>query len=58
MNDKKPTLLHKLTLQNFRFFQTENNVFEFDGENVLIYGENGSGKSSIYKAFELLIKMI
>ena len=30
MNDKKPTLLHKLTLQNFRFFQTENNVFEFD----------------------------
>ncbi len=57
MNDKKPTLLHKLTLQNFRFFQTENNVFEFDGENALIYGENGSGKSSIYKAFELLIKM-
>ncbi len=48
--------IDKITLQNFRFFadDTQNNTFETEGKNVLIYGENGSGKSSLFKAFEFL----
>lgn len=39
------------TLNNCRAYHNNNNQFSFDnGENILIYGENGSGKSSIYKA--------
>ena len=42
-----------IKLTNYKFFH---GTFEFpiNGENVLIYGENGSGKSSIYKALKLL----
>lgn len=38
--------LEKIELENFKFF---NGPFEFPvkGKNVLLYGENGSGKSSI-----------
>jgi len=39
----------------YKFFYGEFNL-PVDGENLLIYGENGSGKSSIYKALELLTK--
>lgn len=41
--------INKLILQDFKFF---NGLYElnFDANNVLIYGENGSGKSSIYWA--------
>ena len=50
--------IDRLTLNNFRFFTDDekNNSFHFNGQNVLIYGENGSGKSSIFKAFEFLTK--
>jgi len=48
--------IQSLKLNNFRFFTEENNLFEFDGESALIYGENGSGKSSIYRALGLLAK--
>ncbi|MEA2018224.1 MAG: ATP-binding protein [Campylobacterota bacterium] len=41
--------INKLTLENFKFFNGEEE-FNFEGKNVLIYGENGSGKSSIYWA--------
>lgn len=46
----------KIQLNNFRFFidEEENNTFEPNEKGMLIYGENGSGKSSIFKAFELL----
>jgi recombinational DNA repair ATPase RecF len=40
----------KISLQNFRAFDEP---FELDldgGKNLLLYGENGSGKSSIYIA--------
>ena len=38
--------LHRIELQNFKFFKKP---FEFplEGKHVLLYGENGSGKSSI-----------
>jgi AAA15 family ATPase/GTPase len=50
--------IKKIQLQNFRFFtdEEENNTFEIEGKNMLIYGENGSGKSSLFKAFEFLAK--
>ncbi len=48
--------INKIQLNNFRFFidEEEHNSFELNGKNMLVYGENGSGKSSLYKAFEFL----
>jgi ABC-type multidrug transport system ATPase subunit len=48
--------INKIQLQNFRFFIDEevHNSFELNGQDTLIYGENGSGKSSLFKAFEFL----
>ncbi len=48
--------IDKLTLNNFRFFGDDEkyNSFNPQGKNLLIYGENGSGKSSIFRAFEFL----
>ncbi|MAZ26468.1 MAG: hypothetical protein CL868_05235 [Cytophagaceae bacterium] len=42
-----------ITLRNFKYFyghedQYPQNKLELDGNNLLLYGENGSGKSSIY----------
>ena len=42
---KKIAQLH---LKNFKAFRDQ--VFEFGGKNVLIYGNNGSGKSSLFWA--------
>ena len=47
--------IDKIELQNFRFF-TDKKILEFEGKNILIYGENGSGKSSVFKALEFLTK--
>ncbi len=54
-NKSSSIRIEKIKLTNYRFFYEE---FELDckGQNVLIYGENGTGKSSIYKALELLTK--
>lgn len=41
--------IEKLTLENFKFFKGEETL-NFDSKNVLVYGENGSGKSSLYWA--------
>ena len=48
----------KIQLANFRFFINEenNNTFEPNNHGMLIYGENGSGKSSLFKAFNFLSK--
>jgi len=45
--------INNLTIKNYRFFA---DTFSLDigGDNVLLFGENGSGKSSIYRAMELL----
>lgn len=39
--------LNKLIVHNFKFFCNEF-ILPVDCKNILIYGENGSGKSSIY----------
>gem|GEM_PF-260119 len=41
--------IEKLTLENFKFFMGEETL-NFDSKNILVYGENGSGKSSLYWA--------
>jgi len=50
--------IDKIKLNNFRFFidEKEHNTFKLNGQNMLVYGENGSGKSSLFKAFEFLAK--
>jgi energy-coupling factor transporter ATP-binding protein EcfA2 len=55
MTDGPSTKIIKLKIQSFRFFQKEES-FDFEGKNALIYGENGSGKSSVFKALEILSK--
>lgn len=53
INTLKKTLMawriNKISIENFKFF-LEPFVLEPKGKNVLVYGENGSGKSSIYWA--------
>lgn len=46
--------IDELTLKNFKFFYGEKTL-EFKGKNILLYGENGSGKSSIYWALYTLL---
>ncbi len=50
--------INKIQLSNFRFFTDDesNNTFVPNKHGMLIYGENGSGKSSLFKAFEFLTK--
>jgi len=50
-----PVRITKLKISNYKFFCGD---FELDcnANNVLIYGENGSGKSSVYRALEYLTK--
>lgn len=45
--------INKLTLSNFKFFGKEETI-ELNGNHLLLYGENGSGKSSIYWALYTL----
>lgn len=44
-----------IDIQNFKFFRA-NEQFILDGKNLLIYGENGSGKSSLYWALYTLLE--
>jgi energy-coupling factor transporter ATP-binding protein EcfA2 len=47
--------ISKIKLSNYNFFYG-NFELPVNGKNLLVYGENGSGKSTIYKALELLTK--
>ncbi|RTZ49518.1 hypothetical protein EJ377_02990 [Chryseobacterium arthrosphaerae] len=48
--------IKEITLSNFKFFHGEKTI-DIDRKNVLIYGENGSGKSSIYWALYTFFKV-
>src|SRR4051794_32876515 len=46
-----PLRIKRLTLTDFRAFPGPAPThFDFDGKNLLVYGENGAGKSSIFHA--------
>ena len=47
--------IDKLEIKNFKFFD-EVEVLNFESKNVLVYGENGSGKSTIYWALYTLLQ--
>ncbi len=42
----------KIRLNNYRAFYGDTFALETGGKNVLIYGENGSGKSSLYRSMQ------
>lgn len=46
--------IHNIRLTNFKFFFGEHNL-RLDGKHALIYGENGSGKSSIFWALHCFL---
>ena len=51
--------LKELHIQNFKFFrevEQDSPLSKIDGRHVLIYGENGSGKSTIYWALYTLLE--
>jgi recombinational DNA repair ATPase RecF len=47
--------IDKIILQNFKAFPAEETI-SIEGKNLLVYGENGSGKSSIYWALYTLLQ--
>ncbi len=49
--------INKLKLKNFKFFYGDSTI-NFERKNVLIYGENGSGKSSIYWALYTFLQSV
>lgn len=46
-------MINKIKLENFKAFK-EPAELELGGKNVLIYGENGAGKSSLYQALKII----
>jgi len=51
--------LHELHIKNFKFFsevETDSPLLKIDGNHLLVYGENGSGKSTIYWALYTLLE--
>lgn len=44
-----------ISVQNFKFFH-QKETFKLDGDHLLLYGENGSGKSSLYWALYTLLE--
>jgi energy-coupling factor transporter ATP-binding protein EcfA2 len=44
-----------ISIQNFKFFHYQEKL-ELNGDHLLLYGENGSGKSSIYWALYTLLE--
>ena len=47
--------IEKVSLENYRFFQTKQE-FNFESKNILLYGENGSGKSSLFNGIQKFFK--
>lgn len=47
--------IRNIKLSNFKFFKEEETI-KLDGKHLLLYGENGSGKSSIFWALYTLLE--
>jgi energy-coupling factor transporter ATP-binding protein EcfA2 len=50
-----PSKIASIEIQNFKFFPAAKPIM-VDGKHILLYGENGSGKSSIYWALYTLLE--
>ncbi|HAO09157.1 MAG TPA: hypothetical protein DCQ50_19750 [Chryseobacterium sp.] len=51
--------IHELHINDFKFFpevEPDSPLLKIDGKHLLIYGENGSGKSTIYWALYTLLE--
>lgn len=51
--------IHELHINDFKFFsevEQDSPLLKIDGKHLLIYGENGSGKSTIYWALYTLLE--
>lgn len=48
--------ISKIVLENYRAYCDRKEIILPNGENLLIYGENGSGKSSLYKGLNGFLK--
>jgi len=48
--------ISKITIDGFKAFPNRFEELNLDGKNLLLYGENGSGKSSIYYALHCLLQ--
>jgi energy-coupling factor transporter ATP-binding protein EcfA2 len=48
--------IDQIEIQNFKYFPKLINPIEVNGKHMLLYGENGSGKSSIYWALYTLLE--
>lgn len=48
--------IRRLSFKNYRAFLGTSDAINVDGKNVLIYGENGSGKSSIFQGLKDFIR--
>lgn len=45
--------MDNLKIKDFKVFSAQIEIF-LDGKNILLYGENGSGKSSIFEALKII----
>ncbi|GMU97144.1 AAA family ATPase, partial [Ignavibacterium album] len=50
------TEIDEIKIQNFKFFPKLDTPIKLGGKHLLLYGENGSGKSSIYWALYTLLE--
>jgi len=50
------SVIDEISIQNFKFFPNLEKPIKLDGKHLLLYGENGSGKSSIYWALYTLME--
>ena len=48
----------KIEIDGFKAFPNNFSIDLSDGKNLLIYGENGSGKSSLYYALHVLMQSV
>ena len=46
--------MNRLKIKNFKAYREELDELILDGKSFLVYGENGSGKSSIYEAIKVV----